>query len=388
MPATTSSQSALIDTLRLSPREAEALLDRLQTRRERLEWVHKRRHPRVFFTEIDGVPMNVTHPGGSTVSYRVLPVNLSVGGICVLHGGFVHTGSTIELTLHDIDGFAQVIAGRVARCEHFQDRVHEIGLRFDELIQLDRFSREASSDQQDENLGARKLTGSVLYIEDSTDFRDLMRFHLARIGVEAVAASTGEDGLRMAADLDVDAIAIDQHLPDISGVEVIRQIRDGGATQPIVVITGDTGTDTQEQCLLAGARSVVHKPLTPSDVWDVFATILPTETPPDAVSKTIYSAYWSDRSMRPVITTFLERLPGSLDAMKPWIDGSDPHEDDFAERCMDLRSAAASYGFPQIADACGRLPRETESSRLNVAFNELKRVCDLAIDSLVADQAA
>ena len=71
MTSVFSHDCTLIDTLRLSPREVETLLDKLNSRRDRLEGASKRRHPRVFFTEIQGVPLTISHPGGSTETYRV-----------------------------------------------------------------------------------------------------------------------------------------------------------------------------------------------------------------------------------------------------------------------------------------------------------------------------
>ena len=379
--------TALIDTLRLSPREVETLLDKLNSRRDRLAGASKRRHPRVFFTQIQGVPMTVSHPGGSSETYLVLPHDLSISGMCVLHGGFMHTSSRVEIVLNDVEGFSHKIAGQVVRCSHFQKKVHEIGIRFDEIVTLSRFSRDATAQDEEENLASRRLAGNVLYIEDSTDFRDLMRFHLTRLGVEAVVTDQGGDGVRLARDLELDAIVVDVHLPDMHGAEVIETLREAGNELPIIVITGDEAKQTQERCLEAGAKTVVHKPLSPSEVWDVFAPLLPSEAPEGCEQDVIYSQYWSDRAMRPVIIGFLERLP---ETMKQLDEAMEEAKDEaaFASLCTDLRTSAAGYGFPPLAQALDRALRESEAGKKRVALREVHRLCTLASAGLEIRDAA
>lgn len=379
--------SALIDTLRLSPREVETLLDKLNSRRDRLDGASKRRHPRVFFTQIQGVPMTVSHPGGSSETYLVLPHDLSISGMCVLHGGFLHTSSRVEIVLNDVEGFSHKIAGQVVRCSHFQKKIHEIGIRFDEMITLSRFSKDATAQDEEENLASRRLAGNVLYIEDSTDFRDLMRFHLTRLGVEAVVTDKGGDGVRLARDLELDAIVVDVHLPDMSGVEVIEQINAAGNKLAIIVITGDEAQETQERCLEAGASMVVHKPLSPNEVWDVFAPLLPSEAPEGCEQDVIYSQYWSDQAMRPVIIGFLERLSVTTEQLGDAVENT---EDPSALPALahDLRTSAAGYGFPQITQAIDRLLRENEVGKKRVAVREVKRLCSLASAGLEVRDAA
>lgn len=387
MSGVTISDTALIDTLRLSPREVEGVLDKLNARRDRLEGASKRRHPRVFFTQIQGVPMTVSHPGGSSETYLVLPHDLSISGMCVLHGGFMHTSSRVEISLNDVEGFPHKITGQVVRCSHFQKKIHEIGIRFDEMITLGRFSREATAQDEEENLASRRLAGNVLYIEDSTDFRDLMRFHLTRLGVEAVVSDKGGDGVRLAGDLELDAIVVDVHLPDMNGIEVIEKIQAAGNKLPIIVITGDEAKETQERCLDAGARMVVHKPLSPNEVWDVFAPLLPSEAPEGCEQDIIYSQYWSDRAMRPVIIGFLERLAETNEKLGDAVENTeDP--DALPALAQDLRTSAAGYGFPQIAQAIDRLIRENELGRKRVALREVMRLCTLASSGIETRDAA
>jgi CheY-like chemotaxis protein len=62
-------------------------------------------------------------------------------------------------------------------------------------------------------------------------------------------------------------VVLDLTLPKISGLEVLRRIRETASTRcvPVVVLTADDDPDKREQCYLLGANSFILKPTDPSD---------------------------------------------------------------------------------------------------------------------------
>jgi CheY-like chemotaxis protein len=60
-----------------------------------------------------------------------------------------------------------------------------------------------------------------------------------------------------------DVVFLDQHLPDISGLEVLRRLRGDVATRrtPIVMISADDTPAQAQRMLLAGAQAYLTKPL-------------------------------------------------------------------------------------------------------------------------------
>jgi len=378
-----------IDSLRLSPREVESLLDRLQSRQLALHGPERRKHPRVFFTQIQGIELQVSHPGGSTMTYLVLPLNLSSQGMCFLHGTFLHTGTRVEASVPDVHGFAHILTGTVIQCTHFQSRIHQVGIRFDQAIAVNRFSHDFEEKEEKENLSTRKLKGQILYVEDSVDFRDLMRFYLNRLGINTLATASGEEGVRMAEDLEIDAVALDMHLPDIDGLEVLQKIHEHDNEMPIIVITGDETPELQEKCIQAGAYAVAGKPLKPDEIWSLFAQILPSESSTDEVGSHLYSDYWSDQLMRSVIITFVDRLPDLLQTLetscaKCECEGARPS----CSQCMNLKSDAASYGFPKIAETARRLGCTGDAGERSVIIQELQVLSDAAKNAIDTTDAA
>lgn len=102
-----------------------------------------------------------------------------------------------------------------------------------------------------------KLT--VLVVEDEPPIRRLLRTSLAGHGYRVLEAATGREGLAMAASHLPDLVILDLGLPDMDGLEVIREVRGWGA-MPIIVLTA-RGRETDKVIALdAGADDYVTKP--------------------------------------------------------------------------------------------------------------------------------
>ena len=104
----------------------------------------------------------------------------------------------------------------------------------------------------------------VLYIEDNPANYRLIELALAhRPGVRLMAAPFGRRGVELAAQIRPDLVLLDLHLPDISGEEVFRQLRDAPGTRgiPVVVLSADATPGRARQLRDAGAADYLTKPL-------------------------------------------------------------------------------------------------------------------------------
>ena len=111
---------------------------------------------------------------------------------------------------------------------------------------------------------------TVLIVEDTRLCATTLEIALARIigiGVR-VAASAEEARTLLDAQLDVCAVVTDVHLPDASGLDLIRWMRSRAslARLPIVVISGDSDPETNTAVLRLGADAYFAKPFSPSVV--------------------------------------------------------------------------------------------------------------------------
>jgi two-component system, NtrC family, sensor kinase len=102
---------------------------------------------------------------------------------------------------------------------------------------------------------------AILVIDDSLTFRERLRELLEPEGYAVLLASSGEEGLRTAADRRPQAVIVDGVMPGIDGATVIRRIRLDPALRdtPCLLMTAADDYATEVQMLEAGADGFVRK---------------------------------------------------------------------------------------------------------------------------------
>ncbi len=117
----------------------------------------------------------------------------------------------------------------------------------------------------------------VHYVEDNETNVEVMRGILAqRPQIELSVSLTGLDGLAAIRTLRPDVILLDMHLPDISGMELLRHLRSESATAniPVVVVSADALQAQVEEALQLGAVRYLTKPVNVSDLLSILDDIL------------------------------------------------------------------------------------------------------------------
>ncbi len=112
----------------------------------------------------------------------------------------------------------------------------------------------------------------VLYIEDNHTNRQLLQHVLGeRPGVELFLAPTGTAGVEQAHKARPDLILLDLDLPDLTGEEVLNQLRDDEDTAvvPVVVLSADATGDQHERLRAQGVVMYLTKPIEVAQVIDV-----------------------------------------------------------------------------------------------------------------------
>jgi DNA-binding NarL/FixJ family response regulator len=90
---------------------------------------------------------------------------------------------------------------------------------------------------------------------------------LQRTGYSTVEVKTGAEALELTRDEDVELLLLEVTLPDMTGFEVCRTLRDEGDDVPIVLVSG-THTDSVDRVagLLLGADDYLVKPFDPNEL--------------------------------------------------------------------------------------------------------------------------
>jgi two-component system KDP operon response regulator KdpE len=100
----------------------------------------------------------------------------------------------------------------------------------------------------------------ILIVEDDGEIRRFLRTTLSAEKYRLREVSTVSQGLAQIRERQPDAILLDLGLPDGDGIEIIRQVRQGTRTLPIIVLSVRSGERDKILALDAGADDFVNKP--------------------------------------------------------------------------------------------------------------------------------
>ena len=100
----------------------------------------------------------------------------------------------------------------------------------------------------------------LLVIEDDSTLRESLTDKLKAAGFAVEQAADGKEGLHFALDYPIDLAIIDLGLPEMSGLEVIREVRKQGKSYPILILTARDRWEDKVDGLDAGADDYVVKP--------------------------------------------------------------------------------------------------------------------------------
>jgi DNA-binding response OmpR family regulator len=100
----------------------------------------------------------------------------------------------------------------------------------------------------------------ILVIEDQEDLAAVYEAILERAGYRVHKTHSGEEGLAEFKAVGADLILLDMTLPEMRGVQVLRELREADANIPIIILTGLDEDQTREQCESLGVQGYIRKP--------------------------------------------------------------------------------------------------------------------------------
>ena len=102
----------------------------------------------------------------------------------------------------------------------------------------------------------------ILIVDDNASVLEAMDCYFRFLGYSVLLASSGPEGLRLAAAEPVDLVLLDIEMPQMSGLEVCRIIRENPALRhlPVIVMTGRLTREVAARAYATGASVVLGKP--------------------------------------------------------------------------------------------------------------------------------
>ena len=101
----------------------------------------------------------------------------------------------------------------------------------------------------------------VLIVDDSRSIRMMIRSYLAKsVNLEVLEAEDGAAALLLAANLKPSLIFTDWNMPNMNGIDFVKQYRASGAKTPIIMITTEAEKVRVVEALQAGVNNYLVKP--------------------------------------------------------------------------------------------------------------------------------
>ncbi|MCK2151104.1 MULTISPECIES: response regulator transcription factor [Marinobacter] len=109
------------------------------------------------------------------------------------------------------------------------------------------------------------MQNRVLLVEDDDELRQLLARYLTNQGFTVREAANGRDGLALAMGQDCDVVVLDIMLPDISGLEVLRELR-ASTHIPVALLTARGDETDRIVGFEVGADDYIPKPCNPREL--------------------------------------------------------------------------------------------------------------------------
>lgn len=117
----------------------------------------------------------------------------------------------------------------------------------------------------------------VMAVDDSATVRQVLQLTLEGAGYEVIEAVDGKDALTKLANAPVDMMVTDLNMPNMDGIELIRNVRlsPGNRFMPIIMLTTESQPEKKQEGKAAGASGWIVKPFKPEQLLAVVRMICP-----------------------------------------------------------------------------------------------------------------
>ena len=142
----------------------------------------------------------------------------------------------------------------------------------------------------------------ILVVEDDASLTELIKYNLEQEGYGVKIEMDGEEGLLTAQTELPDLILLDWMLPNLSGIEVCRQLRRGKSTKsiPIIMLTARSEENERIRGLDTGADDYITKPFSPKELVARIKAILRRIRPALSEETLEYAGIVMDLSYRKI----------------------------------------------------------------------------------------
>jgi two-component system, chemotaxis family, chemotaxis protein CheY len=122
------------------------------------------------------------------------------------------------------------------------------------------------------------MSKTALIVDDSPTMRQMVSFTLANAGFTVIEAEHGKDAVsKVAGGPKMDIVVTDLNMPEMDGIELIKELRKLGAFKftPILMLTTESALEKKQAGKAAGATGWIVKPFNPEVLLKTIAKVMP-----------------------------------------------------------------------------------------------------------------
>ena len=106
----------------------------------------------------------------------------------------------------------------------------------------------------------------ILVVDDDNSTRLLLHTWLKKIGHAADMAESGETAVELVKKSDFDMVLMDLRMPNMDGIEAVREIRKRNKQVPILAVSAYTMDEDKAEIIGAGCNEFLSKPVIPKQL--------------------------------------------------------------------------------------------------------------------------
>jgi len=116
----------------------------------------------------------------------------------------------------------------------------------------------------------------ILIVDDSESIREVVSFTLENEGYKVLVGEDGKDALKFLDNRPIDLIITDLHMPEMDGIELIKEVRsmDSYKHIPILFLTTESQVSKKMEAKDAGATGWIIKPFVPAKLLAALKKVL------------------------------------------------------------------------------------------------------------------
>ena len=102
----------------------------------------------------------------------------------------------------------------------------------------------------------------LFIVDDEAEVTEVLKSHFERRGLEVYSCSSGEEAVRLLLEKQPDLALLDYKLEGpMTGLDVLRKIRESGSNIKVVISTGALEDKVREEAMILGVETFLNKPL-------------------------------------------------------------------------------------------------------------------------------